>query len=362
MSQLQDNLNEILRQKNQVLIPANVKVGTQYLGQTGAYTSDANAVAADILSGKTAYVNGVKLTGTHVDGHDNVKMFSSVAAMNADADKALGDIAIVLDTTTGVTRKVQENDIFHKLYIPNSITFTASTIPSYVKDFIDNSESGDEQMYACGFWVVNSSVVRSGLQEVTQTGDWYPGANCLITLCNNDGTFDGMLDFQSMEDGVMHYDLRSSDGYTWTHSGNALTWDTMTNKGVYVKLGPSQGYGITEPMTHWQQCTDFLQAIFDNMLGVYQVKNYRTAYDSVSGEYTTELRYCPLETQLTPIAAGDVYENKVVMGNNNTIVTGTLEVNQTEVNTAVDTTENILGEPEIPDPVNEGPGEGDLED
>lgn len=33
-------------------------------GQSGAYTRDASAVAADILSGKTGYVNDVKLTGT----------------------------------------------------------------------------------------------------------------------------------------------------------------------------------------------------------------------------------------------------------------------------------------------------------
>ena len=41
----------------------NIAKGVNILGKVGTYTSDANAVAGNILSGKTAYVNGVKVTG-----------------------------------------------------------------------------------------------------------------------------------------------------------------------------------------------------------------------------------------------------------------------------------------------------------
>ena len=46
------------------LVAGNVAKGKEIFGVTGTYTSDANATAGEIASGKTAYVNGVKLTGT----------------------------------------------------------------------------------------------------------------------------------------------------------------------------------------------------------------------------------------------------------------------------------------------------------
>ena len=43
---------------------ANIKNGVEIFGVTGTFTSDANAIANQILSGKTAYVKGNKITGS----------------------------------------------------------------------------------------------------------------------------------------------------------------------------------------------------------------------------------------------------------------------------------------------------------
>lgn len=46
------------------LTPENIKAGVEIAGVTGTFTSDATATDGEILTGKTAYVNGNKVTGT----------------------------------------------------------------------------------------------------------------------------------------------------------------------------------------------------------------------------------------------------------------------------------------------------------
>ncbi|NDI34570.1 hypothetical protein [Chengkuizengella sediminis] len=46
------------------LTAASIKVGKNIFGVSGSFTSDATATSSDIVSGKTAYVNGNKMTGT----------------------------------------------------------------------------------------------------------------------------------------------------------------------------------------------------------------------------------------------------------------------------------------------------------
>ncbi len=49
------------------IVAGNIKSGVTILGVAGTYTNDATATAANILSGKTAYVNGAKITGSMVN-------------------------------------------------------------------------------------------------------------------------------------------------------------------------------------------------------------------------------------------------------------------------------------------------------
>lgn len=63
------------------LTPGKIKAGETIMDMTGAYTSDANAVTSDIAQGKTAYVNGMKLTGTLTFA---MKSYSSESDMNSD--------------------------------------------------------------------------------------------------------------------------------------------------------------------------------------------------------------------------------------------------------------------------------------
>lgn len=132
-NQLQENLDAILLDKNTNLKPENLKAGVTCLGvegtaQTGIDTSDATATADDIIKNKTAYVNGVKLTGT-IEATTAVGI--SASEVENIGNDALGNGRINVSTTSASSYLKPNGEInvsvLHK-DIANAIGLTGDKI------------------------------------------------------------------------------------------------------------------------------------------------------------------------------------------------------------------------------------------
>ena len=98
--------------------------------ETGINTSDANAIASDILEGKTAYVNGVKLTGT----------MENLAGVISNQENIIADLKNTINIKTGEVFEVPEN---------TCISFENSTFTNAPKMSTSNVIDMSRLFYNC---------------------------------------------------------------------------------------------------------------------------------------------------------------------------------------------------------------------
>ena len=111
-NELQDTLDRILQEKNEKLIPENIKKGVTILGVVGDATidmTDATATPDDIVAGKTAYLRDGIATGTMINnGAISITPSSSEQIIPAGYHNGKGKVRAV---SASVDSNIQSNNI-----------------------------------------------------------------------------------------------------------------------------------------------------------------------------------------------------------------------------------------------------------
>ena len=195
-------LNTTITAKHSIdtLLPGNIKAGVNILGVTGTMssgidTSDATAAAGDILSGKTAYVNGTKVTG-NIATKTSSNLTASGATVTvpagyyaSNASKSITSGSATTPTTViTATPSLSTTYTYDKSGYKMSVSKTQSVTPTVSAGYVSAGTAGN--ITVSGEAYVPASAVNAAVTSTNATAAGTIGYNQQITVgagyCPND--------------------------------------------------------------------------------------------------------------------------------------------------------------------------------
>lgn len=189
------------------------------VGSGGLDTSDATATVDDIVIGETAYVNGVKLTGTNP-----YEKAATDATISSQTD-LLSQIQEALKNKIAGSNGSSSSGGF-----PNGTEWIQSDITTETPIFfMDNAN---------GIWVIGS---ETATYYSTNGKTWTQSSNINFTSILN---ANGIWVATTPGTGLYY----SIDGKTWTQSnittGSFLSMSIYNANGIWIAISADDGFGI----------------------------------------------------------------------------------------------------------------------
>ena len=219
-------------------------------------TSDANATEEDIASGKTAYVNGVKLAGTHV---------CETGIDTSDADAVASDIA---KNKTAYVNGVKITGTMLKTASGSERLFSADTCTRYTDDLKLTKQMPSDEAFATGakltMYTPLNDLGDAVASDVVSGKTFTSGAGVKVTGTyippSTAGIKHGKVTFSSGSNAVIDTGLDSINVFMMhkngSHNTNATGYEAIYYNGrTWWGIGISKSSYLTSPLTSTPSAT-----------------------------------------------------------------------------------------------------------
>lgn len=165
------------------IVAGNIKTGVSILGVAGTFTSDANAEAGNILSGKTAYVKGSKVTGT-IDSKAAATYTPGTSDQTIDAGQYLSGAQTIKGDANLVSANIKAGVTIFGVAGKTSVVDTADANAT-AANILSGKTAYVNGTKITGTVSTKGSITASGTGAYTIPAGYYDGTT-KISLANTD--------------------------------------------------------------------------------------------------------------------------------------------------------------------------------